>query len=304
MNVKSTETPFPFLAADDHGVAALRQVWEYLEPLPRVGDFFATCVGIKWHDDVRLFSEKPSTGFGPVLHAAKGTRQFRVARPVWLECHESALKGESVGLPWNAPKLIARVRLRGHEPWSIAAMSDTSGLICSRDHLALWPRDPADAASLAAFAAVLNGPVANALLAPLLPRQGVPIKALERIPVPAKLADDLSALVDEYVRELECDLLADRRNERLNALLMEVDAAVLSAYDLPARLENELLSYFSADGRPVAHEWQHWNAPDDAIAGLTLAERLSGRYDCAVSIGAVFAPLPADEAAALRAYWP
>ena len=39
---------------------------------------------------------------------------------------------------------------------------------------------------------------------------------------------------------------------RLSALLLEIDAAVLQAYDLPPRLEHMLLSYFPAEGRPVA----------------------------------------------------
>ena len=77
---------------------------------------------------------------------------------------------------------------------------------------------------------------------------------------------------------------------------------MLQAYDLPARLEHELLSYFPAEGRPVAHDWQHWNHPE-AITGLTLAERLSLRYEHDASVGDIFAPLPPEEAAVLRTYW-
>ena len=79
------------------------------------------------------------------------------------------------------------------------------------------------------------------------------------------------------MRCLGDDDLTSQTDERLSALLLEIDAAVLQAYDLPARLEHELLSYFPAEGRPVAHDWQHWNHPE-AITGLTLAERLSLRY--------------------------
>ena len=128
------------------------------------------------------------------------------------------------------------------------------------------------------------------------------IAAVKRIPVPIAFPQALAELVDEYVRYLGHDHLMNDPDGRLGALLFQIDAAVLQAYDLPPRLERKLLSYFPAAGRPVAHHWQHWNAPD-AVAGLTLAERLSAQYEQGAPVGDVFAPLPSEEAAALRIYW-
>ena len=77
---------------------------------------------------------------------------------------------------------------------------------------------------------------------------------------------------------------------------------MLGAYDLPARLERQLLDYFRDAGRPVAHAWQHWDTRYPT-PGLTLAQRMSRRFHPRGSwIREVFQPLPADEAELLRTY--
>ena len=84
-------------------------------------------------------------------------------------------------------------------------------------------------------------------------------------------------------------------------LLVEIDARVLAAYDLPLRLESDLLEYFGAAERPVAHDWRNWNLLYP-MPGLTLAERLSGRFRPGTGwVGKLFKPLPTKEAELLRA---
>ncbi len=91
-------------------------------------------------------------------------------------------------------------------------------------------------------------------------------------------------------------------NERLARLLTEIDAAVLEAYDLPPRLERELLDYFRDAERPVAHPWTHWDI-DNPAPGLRLAERMSGRFRPNGNwVAEVFRPLPEREAALLREF--
>ena len=79
-------------------------------------------------------------------------------------------------------------------------------------------------------------------------------------------------------------------------------AAVLGAYDLPYRLERELLDYFHGSDRPVAHVWRHWDVRHP-IPGLTLAERMSRRFrPRGTPISELFRPLPDDEAELLHIY--
>ncbi len=109
-------------------------------------------------------------------------------------------------------------------------------------------------------------------------------------------------LAAEYVRMLTEPTALNQNEERLEALLTQIDAAVLGAYDLPQRLERQLLNYFRGAERPVAHPWRHWNVTDPT-PGLTLSERMSGRFHPYGSwIQKVFQPLPRDEAVLLRTY--
>lgn len=297
------ERAFP---PSDHGdlwIPSLCRLWEYLGESPCLGDFLTIHRGIEWQSRQQgAWAVEAGPGYRCGLHTARHTRQYLLPPPVWLDCREDRLRRKAVNLPWATPKLVANSARLSRGAWRIGAALDTSGLVCSQQYFCLWPRESVDTVSLQAFAAVLNGPLASAFLAVHSPEKGMRISAVKRIPVPVAFPETLAGLVDEYVRYLGPQAFRANTDEQLNALLLEIDAAVLHAYDLPSRLEHELLSYFPAAGRPVAHHWQHWNHPD-AITGLTLAERLSSRYEHTASVGEIFAPLPSEEAAVLRTYW-
>ncbi len=122
------------------------------------------------------------------------------------------------------------------------------------------------------------------------------------IPIPATLPAQLAELVSRYVELLRAPPILGDADEQLAHLLAKVDAAVLEAYDLPLRLERQLLAFFEGSPRPVAHPWDHWNNRYPA-PGLTLAERLSGRFNAAGDwVRKIFQPLPEDQIALLRDY--
>ena len=69
-----------------------------------------------------------------------------------------------------------------------------------------------------------------------------------------------------------------------------------------ANVRRELLDYFGSAERPVAHDWCNWNLLYPA-SGLTLAERLSGRFHPGKAwVRNLFKPLPIGEAELLQAY--
>ena len=299
---RSVERPYPAPDQDVLWIPPLRQLWEYLRRSPRLGDFLAVHRGIEWESgQTGAWSAEHRADYRRGLHTARRTRQYVTPPSVWLDCRQDRLRGNAFDLPWAAPKLVANSARLSRGPWRIGATLDLTGLICSQQYFGLWPRESTGTLSLQAFSAVLNGPLANAFLAIHSPEQRMRISAVKRIPVPAAFPESLSQLVDEYMWHLHHDTFKEHREQRLSGLLLEIDAAVLGAYDLPPRLEHELLSLFPSNRRPVAHDWLHWNPPD-AIPGLTLAERVSARYERNASVGEIFAPLPPKEASLLRTY--
>ena len=153
-----------------------------------------------------------------------------------------------------------------------------------------------------ALAAVLNGPVANAFLAVNSPKDRFRASVIDAIPIPVSLPAKLGELVEAYIALLgRADILTGAEDQ-LARLLAQVDATLLEAYDLPLRLERQLLAFFDGSERPVSHSWQHWDTVYP-MPGLSLSERVSGRFNPGGDwVRKIFRPLPKDQLLLLRDY--
>ena len=285
-------------------IPTLHSVWEHLAALPTLDDSFEMHSGIQWKTGAdRGWGREERPGYRQGLHTLREVTQFAPAKsPVYLDVRAENLPGNAIDLPWERPKLIVNAGGLGRGPWRVAAMLDERGLLLSQKFIGLWPRSSLSDSELLAFVAVLNGPVANAFLATRNPAERTRIADIRRVPVPSGNLFGIGELVARYVSCLTGGTTSGKDSERMARLLTEIDALVLGAYDLPARLEKQLLGYFRGAKRPVAHAWRHWDETHP-MPGLTLAERLSGRYRPHGSwILDVFRPLPEDEARILREY--
>lgn len=284
-------------------IPPLEAVWDYLLTSPRLQSHFTIHRGLEWKSAQQAaWSTQRNAGYRRGLHTARGTRQFVLPSPVWLDCRLDRLLYKAIELPWELPKLIVNAGRLSRGPWRAAATLDKEGLVCSQQFFGLWPHEALSDVQLLTFVAILNGPVANAFLAIHSPANRMRISAVEQIPVPLVLPIRAGELTNEYLRLITQPTALRQDDEKLESLLMQIDAAALSAYDLPLRLERQLLDYFRSADRPVAHPWRHWDA-SNATAGLTLAERVSGRFHPHGSwVREVFQPLPDDEARLLRTY--
>ena len=141
-------------------------------------------------------------------------------------------------------KVIINNQRSSRGPWRLAAAADESGLWASQQFTGLWPT--ADY-GVRVLAAVLNGPLANAFVTEHSTDHDFTNVMLAKLPLPRNLDTvQISKVVREYEDALENkrqSLLAeDDGGEELNRLLLWIDALVLKGYDLPPRLEHQLLS--------------------------------------------------------------
>ena len=282
-------------------VPPLGGVWEYLDGSPRLGDYFEFHRGMEWVSEQDLgWSKQPAAGHRRGLHSAKGTTQFVLGRPVWLDCRPERVRGKSDQWPWERRKLVVNAGRLSRGAWRVGAALDDEGLVLSQQFFGLWPLAEASEVELLEYMAIVNGPVANAFLGVHSPAKGIRITDMRRIPVPASVPREVGDRVAEYVRLFEEQGILDSSDEEAERLLAEIDAAVLGAYDLPLRLERELLRGFRGQRRPVGHAWRHWDERD-STPGLTVAERMSNRFDPRWSwIRDVLKPVPQEEAELLR----
>ena len=296
-----TENPPP----GSSPIPALEKAWEGMGGVRRLGEFFKIHRGIQWTPPQACArSEKARPGYRPGLWSSRGAAQFLRSRSVvYLDARADRIRGAAIDLPWDKPKIVLSGWSGRDRPWRLAAAQDREGVLLSRQFIALWPRKPLSDAEFMAFVAVLNGPVANAYVAARNGDGNIRIGNLDPIPIPRGDLPPAGELAADYAARLAAPDAPDR-DDRMEKLLIGIDARVLGAYDLPPQLERRLLERFRGAARPVAHRWRHW---DDScpMPGLTLAERMleSGRaHPRGPWVRDVFRPLPENEAELWRDY--
>ncbi|MFV9506896.1 MAG: hypothetical protein AB4911_20280 [Oscillochloridaceae bacterium umkhey_bin13] len=240
----------------------LWRVWEDLARLPRLGDVAEVHRGIEYRipmssHKAELVSSEPRLGFAAGLVSAKDNFEpFSTGKFAFLNTDPSVMLYEAYKLPWDRPKVIANAARLSRGPWRIAAVIDHQGLVCYQRFHGVWAKANT---SLEEIASVLNSPLSNAFLYthPAAGGRDNQIRAIEDIPFPdftTAQTQTLVTLVNQY-RLYRSQWLrnadqAEELGESCRQVLAQIDAEVLAAYELPARLEKQLLDTFAGHQRP------------------------------------------------------
>ncbi|HVA51801.1 MAG TPA: N-6 DNA methylase [Pirellulales bacterium] len=237
-------------AARSLSIPLLRNLWMYLEGFDLLGTVARIRKGIEWNRPLKKYRNEL------VRHTAEDwTREgvpplakieaFQVPDTMHLSMKPEDRRRNAYSLPWDTPKVIMNGNRRSRGPWRLSAFADFNGLICYRTFLAAWPNDPACTTVLAA---ILNNPLANAFA---YGREGQALsrRDLEKLPVP-KLSESLRSDTDKAVA-VYLEAVSTHRWEAAEIALRQIDAIILRAYDLPPRLERELLDLFRGEARPL-----------------------------------------------------
>jgi hypothetical protein len=291
-------------SSGDLWIGELAELWEWLRRYRTLGNIASVHRGIEWQPgrQTSAMSLSPKKGWVPGISAANSVHAFAIPHNVYLDVRPQILRGGAINFAWSEGKILANAVRLSRGPWCLAAAADRDKLIVSQQLYGIWPE--ADV-SLESLAAVLNGPLANAFAAVHSPKDRIRLGTLSAIPIPESVPHRVTELAKLYTRVVSqgIDFFSAKRVGQAEAILDQIDALVLKAYDLPPRLEKELLEYFRTAKRPTVHEWKHW-LPDDFVPCIPLHEVLSEQYKVATRswIKEVFTPLPPNEAAALREF--
>jgi hypothetical protein len=255
-------------------------------------------------------AKEPQEGFKPgVFKPEESLSQFEIGNTVYLNMDPAAaLYPGPLIRPWHKPKVLANAARISRGPWRFSAAYDASGLVASQAFFGVWPTDAS--VSAGAIEAILNSPLTNAFIAEHASNQHITNQFLKRLPMPKRgNLEDIQKAVDRYREALsavrQMVLRPAEVDPWLNGLLVEVDAEVLKAYDLPPRLERRLLEFFRGHERErrVGHAFNGW-IPMDFTAFIPLHEYLGplverNRGSWALE---VFTPAPEEEAILLEQY--
>lgn len=240
----------------------LWRVWEGLARLPQLGDVAEVHRGIEQTGFREQMDHLISVEAAPELRAGlvnveDDFEPFVNPSPRHFRIDPSRIRRGHEFLKLAArPKVIANAARISRGPWRMAAFVDRQGLICYQRFHGIWPKTTT---SLDVIAAILNGPVSNAFLYthPAAGQRGNQIRAIKEIPFPDLSPDRtqiITNLIDQYqlyrsIWHQKPDE-AEELEEACRQLLAQIDAELLSTYELPARLEKQLLDTFSGHQRP------------------------------------------------------
>jgi len=271
-------------------VPELPNVWEHLRDNQRLRQFVdGIHRGLRWNEPMtsqdpktrkrvetgkRLEYELENEEPGYLRGVASNTKftVFEVPRLKFLSIRKEHRSTNAWRLPWGKPKVIYGKSARSRGRWRLVAFPDSAGVSCYQTYVAIWPKD--GAYDEVVLAAILNSPVANAFIATREGKTDITMETVEAIPMPAlsvKQVDRIRLLVENYQSAIQPGLIGNvPATVDPELLLKEVDAIVLEGYDLPPRLEKELLEFFSGEERQTAHPFG-----DYIPAGCDLAFSLS-----------------------------
>jgi N-6 DNA Methylase len=294
----------------DLWIGQLDELWEHLARYPRLGRVADVYRGVKWWEQSAGVSKTARKGFVRGVFTPKDSlTQFMIDGTVFLNMDpDAAMFPGPPSRPWNKPKVLLNAARISRGPWRISAAYDESGLVASQAFFGIWSTDaliPPEAVE-----AILNSPLANAFVSEHASNQHLTNDLLKQLPLPRR--DGYEALrkaVGRY-RQARASLRQSAlyppgSSANLSRLLVEVDAEVLKAFDLPPRLERRLLEFFRGHERErrVGHAFDGW-IPSDFTAYVPLHEYIGPLVE--QNRGAwpldVFTPAPEDEVTLFKRY--
>lgn len=280
---KAQEQKVPLQAEDTIAVYPLRNIWERLSHFSNLRDIATIHRGIELgYTDPESkktqkihYSKNKQPGFkkGYCL-AEQKTEVFLPPFAEYMGLEKGKLKWTNIlRYPWEKPKVFVNAHRTSRGAWRYAAFIDKEENISSKNFVALWPNK--ENVSLEYLAAILNSPLANAFVAAHERGKHNRVKTIRNIPVP-DLSDynkqNITRLVCAYMTKVKERVLTN--DTILGDILLQIDALILKGYNLPPRLERELLDYFRDESRPVPFEFKEY-IPESFTACISLLMYIS-----------------------------
>ena len=239
----------------DLRVPELDAVWTYLSTYPELGDMATVAKGLDhkgrtlpsgcWtiHDPPQRGDPRGYANVNPDLNV------FRTPRVVGINLERRAVLSYRAGREFDAPQVLLNYGPVSRDQWRLKATLDEKGRPITSRLIAVRPTGPGVNALY--LWAILNSPIANAFAYCLLGKRDVLVGTMRKMPLPPSSQLDAAHIEQAAMRYRALATSkgplyeAEATPEGVRRALLEMDAAVLRAYDLPPRLERQLLDFFA-----------------------------------------------------------
>lgn len=173
---------------------------------------------------------------------------FDVPPKVGMNLSRPVLLHVRAGMPPKKPQVLLNYACVSREAWRLKAFLDERGYALTSRFIAVRPTKP-EVTALYLWA-ILNSPLANAFASCHLGKRDVLVGTMRKMPIPRWSATGAAHIEQAAMRYRALTASPGQlfntaaTPEGIKQALLEMDAAVLAAYDLPARIERQLLDFF------------------------------------------------------------
>jgi hypothetical protein len=236
----------------------LENVWEACKALPRFGDIATIGKGFDFRsmedpdfpkNAIRV-STRPLEGFiEGFVRLSPELETHQLPKTVWINPDPRVIKTPRHGMTRHVPQLLLNYSPVSRGPWRLKALIDNAGHAVSSRFLAVRPKD--DQWPLEALWGICNSPIANAYSYAFSSKRDVLAGVMRMMPIPSIQSNGLTTLISAVrayrsaARNEDAILSSARSSNELRLLHWQIDVEVLRLYDLPVRLEQDILQLFS-----------------------------------------------------------
>jgi hypothetical protein len=201
---------------------------------------------------------------------------------VWMNLDPSVVRRAVAGTTINIPQILLNYARVSRGPWRLKAVFDRTGHAVTSRFITVRPRS--QTYTLEYLWAILNSPVANAFAYTYSGKRDNLVGMIRKLPVPEVSEADVNRItgcVAEYLQAVDDSgqgLKAPVNLDIARKLMLQIDAEVLRLYDLPPRLERQVLDLFAGWERQGVPFFFDRYYPDDYEPCFPLHEYLSSAY--------------------------
>ena len=292
-----------FLANPDFDLRwqQLHEVWEYCRQFRQLKDIAGVGQGLSYkttydpskgevfNSEKHLPPKAKTISKNKFSGAVKGYTEYSkdikltdVPKEHWINLSDDVIQRRRWGMAAGVPQVIMNYIRVGVDPWRVKALIDrkghpvTSNFLVVRPKCQEWP--------LEALWAILNSPLANAYAYCHSLERNNQAGMVRKMPVPewnSSSASVLKNLVDRYFSLYSTERgfmqqKVDANEARQN--MLAIDAEVMHLYDLPPRLERQVLDLFNGRRRKGVDFPFDRYFPEDFESWIPLHEYLSEEY--------------------------
>ncbi|MBI3823760.1 MAG: N-6 DNA methylase [Planctomycetes bacterium] len=233
----------------------------------------------------RLAKHKTADAVPAFLHGHTNANIWSLPLSSWLSPARTRVAPWRSGDATGKPQVVVNYIRAMRGPWRIKAFLDNAGHAAINTYLTVRPKTGGP--SIQVLWAILNSPVGNAYAYCNTMQKHIYDGLIADLPLPVITRERCNAIetaASAYLAAVEASDAAFMQVDATNAvkrMLLALDAEVLKLYDLPPRLERQLLDLFTGvERKGVGCDFRGYYPPG-FTSYLPLHEILSDRFQIA-----------------------